>query len=163
MKRSPILVSACLAGERCRYDGKDKTCPEVVRLVAAGEAVPFCPEVAGGLMTPRPLAEIQGGDGTDVLAGRARVVNREGKDVTDLYLAGVRAGVELARRLGIRKAILKERSPACGVRAIYDGGFRGGLRSGRGVFAAALEQAGVLVCSEEEEEEPGRLGKQPKH
>jgi uncharacterized protein YbbK (DUF523 family) len=119
-------------------------------MVARGEAVPFCPEVAGGLSTPRPPAEIQGGDGRDVLAGRARVVNREGQDVTAAYVAGALAGVELARRLGVQRAVLKEHSPACGVKAIYDGTFRGRLCPGRGVFAAALAQAGIELRSEED-------------
>jgi uncharacterized protein YbbK (DUF523 family) len=150
MKKAPLLVSACLAGQCCRYDGKEKGYPPLKDLVARGAAVPFCPEVAGGLSTPRPPAEIQGGDGADVLAGRARVVNREGKDVTAAYLAGARAGVELARRLEVRQAILKERSPACGVKVVHDGSFSGRLRPGRGVLAAALAGAGIAVRSEEE-------------
>jgi len=150
VKKVPVLVSACLAGERCRYDGQEKRCAKVADMVARGEAVPFCPEMAGGLRTPRPPAEIRGGDGRDVLAGQARVVNREGQDVTAAYVAGARAGVELARRLGVRRAILKEHSPACGVKAIYDGSFRGRLRPGCGVLAAALAQAGIELCSEED-------------
>jgi uncharacterized protein YbbK (DUF523 family) len=150
VKKAPLLVSACLAGERCRYDGKEKRCAAIAEFVERGEAVPFCPEVAGGLSTPRPPAEIQGGDGRDVLAGRARVVNREGRDVTAAYVAGARAGVELARRLGVRRAILKEHSPACGVKAVYDGSFQGRLRPGCGVLAAALAQAGIELCSEDD-------------
>lgn len=150
VKRALLLVSACLAGERCRYDGREKRCEKVAAMVARGEAVPFCPEVAGGLSTPRPPAEIQGGDGGDVLAGRARVVNREGEDVTAAYVAGACAGVELAQRLGVRRAILKEHSPACGVKAVYDGSFRGRLRPGCGVFAAALAQAGIELRSEDD-------------
>lgn len=152
MKKPPLLVSACLVGKRCRYNGQEKSCPSVTKLAEQYELIPFCPEVAGGLATPRPPAEIQGGNGSDVLAGRAKVINRDGVDVTAEYVAGARAGAELVRRLGVRKAVLKERSPACGSTSIYDGSFGGVVRAGHGVLAAALKEAGVKVLSEEDVE-----------
>lgn len=145
MKALPILVSACLAGERCRYDGATKSCPEIETLVRQGKAVPFCPEITGGLSVPRLPAEIKGGTGEDVLAGKARVVNSCGQDVTTAYLLGAEEGVALAKRLGVRKAILQEKSPACGVQLVYDGSFQRRLCSGQGVFAAALAAAGIEV------------------
>ncbi|MGI6129624.1 MAG: DUF523 domain-containing protein [bacterium] len=141
----PILVSACLAGQRCRYDGQAKSCPKVEALVKAGKAVPFCPEVSGGLSTPRSPAEIQGGTGVDVLDGKGRVINANGQDVTAAYIRGAKLGVELAQRLGVRQAILKDKSPACGTKFIYDGSFQRKLRSGQGVIAAALAAVGIQV------------------
>ncbi len=149
MKNTPILVSACLAGECCRYDGMAKSCPAIEALVKTGQAVPFCPEVKGGLTIPRPPAEIQGGTGADVLAGQARVINVNGQDVTEAYVRGAKLGVKLAKQLGVHRAILKEKSPACGTQLIYDGSFEHRLRPGQGVWAAALAAAGVAVENED--------------
>jgi len=103
----------------------------------------------GGLPTPRPPAEIVGGDGDDVLEGRARVVSAAGEDVTAQFLAGAREALRLAGAVGAKAAILKERSPSCGSGAIYDGTFRGAVRAGQGVTAALLRRHGVQVFSEE--------------
>jgi uncharacterized protein YbbK (DUF523 family) len=146
----PIIVSACLAGRRCRFDGSSNQDDEVGRLVAEGRAVLVCPEVDGGLGTPRPPAEIVGGDGHDVVAGRARVVTEGGADVTAQYLAGAEAALEAARRTGARTAILKARSPSCGKAGIYDGSFGRSLTHGDGVTAALLEESGIRVRSDEE-------------
>ncbi len=148
-------MSACLAGELCAYDGKARPHPLVARLVAAGQAVPACPECLGGLPTPRPPAEIQGGDGRDVLAGRARVVNKEGEDVTAAFVLGARRALELARAHGITTAILKSRSPSCGLGRIYDGTFSGRLRPGHGVTVALFLAAGLTVLSEKDLKEEG--------
>ncbi len=140
------LVSACLLGTACRYDGKACRSATSDSLEAGGVVLlPFCPEVAGGLGIPREPAEICGGDGYDVLAGRARVVNRAGVDVTANYVAGARAACRLCQKEGIETAILRARSPSCGTTAIYDGYFRQKLRSGPGVTAALLQQNGVAV------------------
>ncbi len=146
--RPRILVSACLAGECVRHDGAAKAHPRVVAWVRRGRAVPFCPELAGGLGVPRPRAEIRGGDGADVLDGCARVVDEHGRDVTDAFLAGARAAREACAQAGIRLAVLKERSPSCGVRCIAAGRFDGALRPGMGVAAALLVRAGVRVCAD---------------
>ncbi|MEA2487203.1 MAG: hypothetical protein QOF16_857 [Actinomycetota bacterium] len=146
----PILVSACLAGRRCRFDGRANPDDEVAKLVAEGRAVLICPEVDGGLGTPRPAAEIVGGDGHDVLAGRARVVTAGGVDVTDQYLAGANHALTEARTHGATKALLKGRSPSCGKGDIYDGSFSRTTRTGDGVTAALLEQNGVAVTSDED-------------
>ena len=145
-----MLVSACLAGRACRYDGSAGSDEEVARLVREGRAVLVCPEVDGGLGTPRPPAEIVGGDGGDVLSGRARVVTRAGDDVTDAYVAGARKALAAARKAGATRAILKARSPSCGRGAIYDGSFTGTLAPGDGVTAALLRAAGIEVVTDED-------------
>lgn len=145
-----MLVSACLAGRACRFDGSANPDDEVARLVAEGRAVLVCPEVDGGLGTPRPAAEIVGGDGADVLAGEARVLTREGTDVTDAYVAGARRALDAAREADARAAILKTRSPSCGKGDIYDGSFSRSLRGGDGVTAALLTAHGIDVVTDEQ-------------
>lgn len=139
-----VLVSACVLGVRCRYDGRARLGRELVeRLRREGcEIVPVCPEQLGGLPTPRPPAEITGGDGRAVLAGDARVVNSEGADVTAEYVRGAEEASRIAQLLGCRRAYLKERSPACGVNAITR---RGQACGGMGVAAASLASAGIDV------------------
>lgn len=143
----PVLVSACLAGRACRFDGSGALEDQVAALVDEGRAVLVCPEVDGGLGTPRPPAEIVGGDGADVLAGRARVVTNEGVDVTDAYLKGAERALAAARQAGATSAILKARSPSCGLGRIYDGSFSGVLEVGDGVTAALLQAHGISVQS----------------
>jgi uncharacterized protein YbbK (DUF523 family) len=145
----PVLVSACLAGCACRFDGSGKLDDRVARLVSDGRAVLVCPEEEGGLGTPRPPAEIIGGDGRDVIAGRARVVTRTGEDVTEAYLAGASRALEAARATGAATAVLKARSPSCGKGAIYDGSFARTLQAGVGVTTALLEASGIEVISDE--------------
>ncbi len=150
-----VIVSACLAGRRCTYRGSDNPVePEgrdhIDRLVEDGRALLICPEVDGGLTTPRPPAEIVGGDGHDVLDGRACVLAADGTDVTEAYLRGAEVAVERARRVGASVAVLKSRSPSCGHGAIYDGSFSKALVPGDGVTAAALQRAGVAVMTDED-------------
>lgn len=144
-KRAPVLVSACLAGFPCRYDGKSQPHPEVMRLIAAGLAIPICPEQLGGLPTPRSAAEIIGGDGHDVLAGKARVMNVADEDVTEQFVRGAEIVADLAQLCGATVAILQERSPSCGTSKVYDGSFSRQLRPGQGVTAAKLAQLGLEV------------------
>jgi uncharacterized protein YbbK (DUF523 family) len=145
----PVLVSACLAGRACAYDGSHRAHPEILDLVRAGRAVLVCPEEEGGLPTPRPAAEIEGGRGGDVLDGTARVLTDSGMDVTDVYLEGARVAVGRADAQGCTAAILKARSPACGCEAVYDGTFSRTLTDGDGVTAAALRRAGIELWTEE--------------
>ena len=144
------LVSACLLGIPTAYDGDARLQEELIALAARGRVVPVCPEVAGGLGVPRPPAEIVGGDGDDVLDGRARVVTVAGEDVTAAYLRGAECALATARRYGITAAILKQRSPSCGSTCIYDGTHSRRLVAGRGVTAALLRRHGVTVWSEED-------------
>ena len=138
--RPALLVSACLLGTRCNHEAGHSRRAAVEDLAGTYRLVPVCPEVCGGLSTPRPAAERVG----------PRVVNAEGEDVTDAYERGARAAVELAVATGARRAILKARSPSCGAHAIYDGSFSRALRVGEGVTAEALREAGIEVLSEED-------------
>lgn len=151
-KRELILVSACLLGVTCRYDGQSCPDAELRDLAAHGCVVPICPEVAGSLPTPRPPAEIEhaaaGLDGAAVLDGQSRVVRSDGTDVSAQFITGARAALALAQKLGIQRAILKAFSPSCGVGRIPDGRFAGGLVTGDGVTAALLRRAGFELQSE---------------
>ncbi len=135
-----VLVSACLLGVSCRYDGQSKAYPLVEELCRRHEVVPVCPEQLGGLPTPRIPAERQGD----------RVVTKTGGDVTEQYLRGAAEAVRLAKLLGCTVAILKERSPSCGSGTIYDGTFTGTLTEGYGMAAEALVEAGIHVIGESE-------------
>ena len=133
-----ILVSACLLGVPCRYDGKSVPCEGVIRLKERAQLVPVCPEQLGGLATPRTPAERRG----------ESVVTRDGRDVTAQYRRGAQEALRLARLFGCAKAILKSRSPSCGCGLIYDGSFSGVLTEGDGVFAQKLRERGVPVYGE---------------
>jgi len=155
MAPARVLVSACLLGERVRYNGSDAATesPILARWLAEGRVVPFCPEVAGGLGVPRPAAELQGGDGEAVLAGAGRVATEGGVDVTESFLRGARLCLDAALAENVRVAVLKDGSPSCGSSSIHDGAFRGGRVAGRGVTAALLERRGIRVFSERELDE----------
>ncbi|HEY9854662.1 MAG TPA: DUF523 domain-containing protein [Stenomitos sp.] len=145
-----MLVSACLVGERCRYDGDGfDRYPDLKRLVVEGEAIAVCPEELGGLPTPRPPAELQGGDGAAAWRGEARLTTHAGADVTEAFLRGAEETARLAAECGATLAVLKARSPSCGCHGIYDGSFSGQIVPGMGVTAARLKAMGLQVESEE--------------
>jgi uncharacterized protein YbbK (DUF523 family) len=141
---SSVLVSACLAGVHCRYDGGCRRDDALIQQLQSEGCVivPVCPEQLGGLPTPRPPAEIVSGDGSAVLAGESKVINKNGADVTQPYVSGAEETLRIAELLGCGRAYLKEKSPACGVRAIQRGGR---TCEGRGVAAALLASAGVEI------------------
>jgi uncharacterized protein YbbK (DUF523 family) len=145
-----VLVSACLLGERVRYHGGDAAIehPTLERWRREGRIVTTCPEMEGGLPTPRPPAEMQDGSGTAVLKRVAFVRRRDGVDVTDAFVRGARFAVDLARAHEIGIAVLKDFSPSCGSTTVYDGTFSGRRAPGEGVTAAALREAGVRVFSD---------------
>ncbi|HBX57531.1 DUF523 domain-containing protein [Pseudomonas sp. UBA2684] len=146
-----VLVSRCLLGHRVRYDGGAHGPYTLLqRWQAEGRIVALCPEVAGGLSTPRPPAEIPGGQGAQVLDGLLPVLGSDGEDVTAAFVAGAEQALALVQRHGIRLALLKARSPSCGNRENYDGSFSGTKVAGEGVTAAALRRAGVQVFNEDE-------------
>ena len=149
--KPPLLISACLLGVECNHEGRGSPRAVVEELARHYRLVPVCPEVLGGLATPRAAAELTGGDGAAVIAGGedARVVNFAGDDVTAAYRRGADAAVEVALAVGARRAVLKARSPSCGSVAVYDGSFSRRLVPGRGVAAAALAAAGLEVVSDE--------------
>ena len=155
----PVLISACLAGRRCRFDATGAREDGLETILEEGRAVLVCPEVDGGLGTPRPPAEIVGGDGHDVLDGRARVVTAEGVDVTEAYLEGARRALQAATQAGAGAAVLKARSPSCGCDRIYDGSCTRTLAEGDGVTAALLRREGIEVVTDESigERDPQRF------
>jgi uncharacterized protein YbbK (DUF523 family) len=138
-----ILVSACLVGVECNHRGRSSPSAAVRALGLGARLIPVCPEVAGGLPTPRPAAELQP-DG--------RVRTKSGDDVTDAYLRGAAHAVDIARAAGAVRAVLKARSPSCGCHQVYDGTFSGTLRPGLGITAAALTAAGLEVVVDEDVE-----------
>lgn len=133
-----LLISACLLGVCCRYDGKTKPCAQLQELNRRFTLIPVCPEVLGGLSTPRVPAERIG----------SRVLNAQGNDVTAAYQLGAKTALQLAEQTGCRLALLKERSPSCGKGRIYDGTFSGNTTDGNGVCAEMLEAAGIKVFGE---------------
>jgi uncharacterized protein YbbK (DUF523 family) len=159
MRRARVLVSACLLGADVRYHGGSARIDSTIlaRWHDEGRIVAVCPEVEGGLGTPRPPAEMIGGDGRLVLVDRATIVTNQGRDVTAAFVAGARHAVALAKALAIRVAVLKSHSPSCGIGAIYDGTFSGQLTPGLGVSAAALDDIGVRLFDETQLEQADAL------
>jgi len=145
-----VLVSACLLGEHVRYDGgSSPVSSEIIsRWDMEGRLVPVCPEMAGGLPTPRPAAEIMQADTEGVMQETSQVRTRDGDDVTGFFLSGARQALALACRHGILVAILKDGSPSCGSRRINDGNFSGRKVTGQGVTACLLRRHGICVFSE---------------
>ena len=135
-----ILVSACLLGICCRYDGRGNPNDAVLSLLNRDDItlIPVCPEQLGGLSTPRIPSERRG----------ERVVNRAGEDVTSQFLRGAEEALRIAKLYGCQVAVLKERSPSCGCGRIYDGNFSGKLTDGDGVTAELLRREGIKVYGE---------------
>lgn len=144
-----ILVSGCLLGVNCKYNGGNNISTELIRLLGAEGLLQVCPEQLGGLTTPRAPAEIQGGEGIDVIEGTARVLNRAEEDVTEAFLKGAKETLKLAKLFDIKRAVLKARSPSCGCGIIYDGSFTANTKAGDGVTTALLKQNGIEVLTEE--------------
>ncbi len=144
MKHPKILISACLLGEKVKYDGKDNRCDHflVRKWRDEGLLVPICPEVLGGLGVPRLACEI--------CQKTAKVINTKGEDKTEYFLKGAVETLKIAHNEGIKMAILKARSPSCGKDKIYDGSFTHTLIDGSGITCKLLQKNGVTIFSEEE-------------
>jgi len=138
-----ILISACLIGDKCKYDGHTNYTPEYQKLLEKYELVPFCPEVEGGLPTPRKPSERKGD----------RVINNAGKDVTKQFQTGAEKALNICKYLDIKIAVLKENSPSCGSNQIYDGNFKNKLIKGEGVTTELLRKNGITVYTESQIEE----------
>lgn len=136
------LVSACLAGINCRYDGKNNLDTEILKLVNEGKAIPVCPEQLGGLTTPRIACEMQSFSNQE-----RKIINKDGIDKTYAFALGAERTLAIAKALGIKKAILKAKSPSCGCGTIYDGSFTKQLIDGDGVTAAVLKANGITIIS----------------
>ena len=141
------LVSACLIGVNCNFEGKNWLNPKLLQEFEKGDLFPVCPEVFGGLTVPRVPAEIQGGDGFDVLAGKAKVVNERGVDVTSQFVVGATAALRIAQSVGAKEALLIEKSPSCGCGLIFDGTFSDKCVKGDGVTVALLKKNGIKVTT----------------
>lgn len=127
-----ILISACLVGLNCKYNGKNNYDEKALQLVKNGEAIPICPEQLGGLSTPRNSAEIK------IINNVVHVFDNENKDVTDAFVKGANEVLKLAKELNVKKVILQSRSPSCGVGKIHSGNFDGKLIDGNGILAQML-------------------------
>lgn len=146
-----IIVSLCLLGIHSKYDGSLANTNKILLEYAHyGKFLPLCPEQMGGLSTPRFPAEIISGDGTDVLEGSAIIKDNQGNDVTREFLRGAQQVIKLMDQFPITAAILKERSPSCGPKEIYDGTFSGQTKKGQGVTAALLKSNNIPIYSEED-------------
>lgn len=134
------VVSACLAGFHCKYDGGSNPCPEIVELFQKGLAIPVCPETLAALPSPRAPSEI---------LPNGKVASKNGEDLSAAFERGAAFALDLALKSGCRKAILKSRSPSCGCGQIYDGTFTGNLRPGNGKWTEKLLDAGFEIWTEE--------------
>jgi len=145
------LVSACLLGIKCNWSGDDKYKNErAIELSKVETLIPVCPEQLGDLPTPRAPQEIHGGTGDDVLSGRCKVMNKDGRDVTRQFIRGAEETLKIAKQLKAKEFITKSGSPSCGFEQIYDGSFSGRLIDGNGVTTALLMRSGVKIISEED-------------
>jgi uncharacterized protein YbbK (DUF523 family) len=138
-----VIVSACLAGQPCRYDGGHCRVEAIADLVRQGRALPVCPEVLGGLPVPRETCEIHIGPD-----GSARVISRSGRDLSAAFYRGAERALRLAEENRITRAILKTRSPSCGFGMVYDGLFSGRLVPGYGITAALLNARGIRIYTD---------------
>jgi len=144
------LVSACLIGINCNYKGESKLNQKVFEEFRKGELYSVCPEVLGGLPVPRPGSETKYGTGLDVINGTAKVISKNGSDITDSFVKGAHEVLKIAQTIGAKEAILKARSPSCGCGKVYDGTFSDKLIDGDGVTTALLKKYGIKVITDEE-------------
>ena len=138
-----ILISACLIGINCRFDGSNTINDAIIKEIKDEGFIPVCPEQLGGLSTPRPSASIQNGTGFDVIGSSSKVIDINGRDVTREFLKGAQEALKIAKLLRVQKAILKEYSPSCGVN-FTSSNFK--KIKGPGVFTALLRNEGIKTC-----------------
>lgn len=143
------LISACLCGINCKYNGSNNYNEICEKLLIQNKAIPICPEQLGGLSTPRTPCELQG-TANEIIQGKNSIVSKDGIDVTEMFLKGANEVLKLSKVLNVKKVILKEGSPSCGVNFVYDGTFSGKKVSGMGITAQMLSDALIEVCSEED-------------
>ncbi len=144
MKKPVYMVSACLAGIHCRYDGCTNRIDRIVSLVESGDAITFCPEQLGGLSTPRIQCELISEKGERIVKGK------DGSDHTAEFILGAEQSLKIAKENHIMKAILKSGSPSCGFGEIYDGTFTGKKIMGNGIAADLLQKNGIAVITEKD-------------
>ena len=139
-----VIVSACLVGENCKYNGKNNKNEKIINFLKDKEVILVCPEVMGGLSTPRLKSEILASE------NYLKLINEKKDDVTDYFIKGAKIALQKAIDSGVKLAVLKEKSPSCGFRKIYDGNFDGTIVSGSGVFARMLMENNVKILTEED-------------
>lgn len=146
------LISACLLGVRCRYDGCSKPSDKAMKFFQKRkkELIPVCPEQLGGLPTPRIPSEIQNSTGEIVLLGKAKILNQEGRDVSANFIKGAFETLRIAKMYGAKEFVGKSKSPSCGCGKIHNGTFTGALKSGNGITAALLKQNKIKVSTEQD-------------
>lgn len=149
--RAKLLISACLVGEKCRYDGNDNRLSYLLSLEERFNLFPICPEKEGALSTPRLVAELQS-PAHLILKNLGKVRRIDGFDLTEAFLKGAETALRLCQKEKIYMALLKERSPSCGVKQIYDGTFSGRIISGEGLTTAMLRQEGIQCHSSDDTE-----------
>lgn len=135
-----VIVSACLLGENCKYNGKNNKNDKVLEFIKDKQVIPICPEVFGGLSTPRVPSEIKDNN----------VVNKDGIDVTKYFIDGANKTLSIAKKYNVKKAILKQKSPSCGYGKIYDGNFNGNIIDGYGITAKLLKENNIDIITEED-------------
>ena len=143
------LISACLCGVNCKYNGANNYNEKCNKLFISGKAVLICPEQLGGLTTPRVPSELQG-NAKDVIEGKGKVITKEGLDVTMEFIKGAKEVVKIAKKIPVSAAILKEGSPFCGVNFVYDGSFNEKKVKGRGITTEMLNEIGIKTLSEKD-------------
>ena len=145
--KKKVLVSACLLGKNCRFNGENSHLPDLEGLDV--DFIPVCPEEAGNLGTPRPAAEMQK-SAESILNGNGSILTHDGKDVTEKFIQGAEESLKTGINSGAECAILKSRSPSCGVGKIYDGSFTNSLIDGDGIFAHLCQQSGINCISSDD-------------
>ncbi|URZ07222.1 2-thiouracil desulfurase family protein [Clostridium felsineum] len=148
MKEESIIVSACLLGVNCKYSGENNFSDKVKEICKGKKVIPVCPEQLGGMSTPRNPAEIINGTGKEVLEKNAKVIDNKGRDVTAYFIKGAEETFKIAKLFNCKKAILKAKSPSCGVGEIYNGTFSKTLVKGNGVTAEILKKNGIEIITE---------------
>jgi len=144
-KRVEYVISACLLGIPCRWNQKKRINKKALNVFLKGKAIVLCPEIMAGLPTPRAACEIRGGDGKDVLKGKAKIVDKTGRNYTKMILKGSKDALDVVKKYKIKKAILRRGSPTCGTPYIFSGNFSKRKKRGQGVFATLLKQHGIKI------------------
>ena len=148
--KNKYIVSACLLGKNCKYSGGNNLCPEIIKFLEDKEYYEICPEVDGGLPTPRFPSEIINGDAKEVILGNNKVINSNGDNVTKEFITGAEKAVSFAKVNNITHAILKSNSPSCGVKEVYDGSFSKKRVQGLGVSALMLKEEGIELIDSDD-------------
>lgn len=146
MKRAPVVVSACLVGKRCRYNGEHRAHTGVLRFLRNRDYIAVCPEKLAGWGVPRPPVEFSGGGASGAIEGKAKIIDDRGRDRTRSLMRGARRALARAVSAKVTEAILKEKSPSCGVKKVYR---EGRLIRGQGIFTYWLKRHGITALSEE--------------